>query len=74
MSRNLVAVIDQILGIAPDLSADLRSVRQSAMYTAPEIIGERWQQVADVLNDVAADHPKQEEIAMIFNGKNEARQ
>ena len=69
IGRNLVKVVDEIVAIAPDIEDVLRGRRQSTLYTAPEIMHLRWNEVAAILNEVAVNHPKAEEIAAIFSGK-----
>ena len=66
--RNLGLIIDQIVRVAPDLEPDFKSLRSSVSYSAPELLPARWRQAAHILNSVALDHPKQEEIAQIFSG------
>jgi len=67
--RNLIAVIDAICTVAPELKLILASRRDSVLYTAPELMWLRWQEVADLLNGFAQDHPQSTEIARIFAGK-----
>ena len=49
ISRDLTAVINGLLKIAPDDEFDLRQhlmyVREKIIYTAPEIMRQRWQEV-----------------------------
>jgi len=54
-SRNLWDVIDRLLAILTDeqLTAELTAIKNSALYTAPEIMGERWNQAANSLNRYA---------------------
>lgn len=70
--RNLIAVIDAIIAIAPDLQSLLEDRRTSCAYTAPELMPLRWGEVADLLNNEAREHQKRKEIAAIFSGR-EAR-
>ena len=65
--RHLVEVIDQITDIAPDLKSNFSSLRSSVLYTAPELMGSRWDEAAMILNSHALNHPKQPEIAKIFS-------
>ena len=67
--RDLVEVIDQILVVAPDLEPTLASVRSSVHLSAPEIMWQRWNKVAQILNENAMAHPKAEAIQLIFSGK-----
>ena len=69
MNRNLVATIDAIVAVAPDLAPILNGRRTSCLYTAPEAMPLRWQEVADLLNCGAHDHPNRKQIAAIFSGK-----
>ena len=66
--RNLVDIIDQITEVAPDLKDRFSSLRSSVLYSAPEIMGLRWNKAALILNDFALDHPKKDKIAKIFSG------
>lgn len=67
--RSLVAVIDAITAIAPDLAPVLARTRTSALYAAPESAYLFWNETADALQRHAGDHPKAVEIAAIFAGK-----
>ena len=66
--RSLVDVIDAIVKVAPDLSTKLSSVRCSAKYASPEMMGYWWNETAYVLNENARHHAKAEEIHTIFSG------
>ena len=65
--RNLKIVIEQMLEIAPDLKPHFTSLLDSISYTAPEMMIDRWEQAAEILNDYAIGHPKANEIAAIFS-------
>ena len=67
--RDLVTIIDTITRIAPDLADNFRSLRSSVLYTAPEIMGSRWNEAAAILNTYALDHSKADEIAKVFRGE-----
>lgn len=67
--RNLTDVIDQIVEVAPDLEKHFTSLRETIMYSAPELMGLRWNTAAEILNDVATDHPMADQIAVIFSGR-----
>lgn len=67
--RNLLIVINQIIEIAPDLKDNFKSLKSSVLYTAPELMSERWQQAANILNDIALNHSKQKEINDIFSNQ-----
>ncbi len=66
--RNLINIIDQIIEVAPDLKDRFISLRSSTCYTAPELMGTRWNQAADILNSHALNHPQRERIDKIFSG------
>lgn len=74
MARLLYQVIDKITDIAPDLEEPLRSARTSSLYAAPESLWVWWHEVSVILNSVAADHPKQEQIRSIFGGEEEVNE
>jgi hypothetical protein len=76
--RDISEVIEKIIREIPqdqqkgDLSRVLRRVSSSAKYTAPELMYERWNQVAEVLERYLGD-PTEEwkrRIASIFTGRN----
>lgn len=67
--RNIIKVIDRIIEVAPDLEVYLKSLRLTCQYTAPELIGHRWNQATLILNKHAANHPKKTEIFEIFTGE-----
>lgn len=66
--RDLIGIIDQITDLAPDLKGEFASLRSSVIYSAPEMMSERWRTAANILNIVALKHEKKEEIIKIFNG------
>ena len=66
--RYLIDVIDQIIEIAPDLQDEFASLRESTLYTAPELMPMRWNMAATILNQRALNHPKRDAIAKIFSG------
>lgn len=67
--RNLGEVLDLIFNIAPDLKPEFHSLLSSLPYTAPEMLYQRWNEAAYILNSCAAEHPKKEIIAKIFAGQ-----
>lgn len=67
--RNLIEVIDQITEVAPDLKELFTPLRLTCQYTAPELLGHRWDQAGLLLNKHALDHPKKKEIFEIFSGE-----
>lgn len=62
MSRILTEVIDKMLLVIPasetSLIAALRSCRSSAEYTAPEMMGLRWEKTATALIGHFGEVPK----------------
>lgn len=69
--RNLGQIINSIVAVAPDLEPYFRSLRESVNYTAPELMGMRWGQASDILNEHAIDHEQQVAIGRIFSGTGE---
>ncbi len=55
LSDVLDAVIQEIPEEFPDVLVDLRSLRQSVQYTAPELMRLRWIQLSEILNDALPD-------------------
>ncbi len=53
--RNLIKVIESMLLAIPSseeaLIADLENVKSSTEYSAPELMGLRWETAADILED-----------------------
>ncbi len=68
--RDLLKIIDQIIEVAPDLKDNFKSLKDSILYTAPELIPMRWRQAALLLNHHTVGHPKNKEISAIFSGQN----
>jgi hypothetical protein len=75
--RELTATISEILAVIPTaevaLRQELRKNQTSALYTPPECMGERWQQVACTLalfigTDVGKFNEWQRAILDIYNG------
>lgn len=66
--RNLINIIDQIVVVAPDLKDKFASLRESTLYTAPELMVEKWDEAAVILNQFALEHPKRDDIIGVFNG------
>lgn len=66
--RDLVDIIDKITNLAPDLKGKFASLRSSVLYSAPEIMPERWRMAAYILNSYASEHPNKNEIQKIFSG------
>lgn len=70
MARDLSEVIGQLLSVIPesevDLRADLVKIQSAAIYTAPELIGQRWRQAQLVLQDALG--ARQEEWAATCAG------
>lgn len=73
--RDITKVIDDMLDVIPDgetaLRASLRSVRNTACYTAPEAMGYLWRKVYSVLVTEVPQPTKTWHIAMarIFRGE-----
>ena len=73
--RNLMTVIDAMLEIIPSteeqLILALNSQKTSLMFSAPELINFRWQEVASVLNCniKVATEEWHYAIGEIFSGK-----
>jgi|APGre2960657373_1045057.scaffolds.fasta_scaffold261561_2 hypothetical protein len=76
--RNLVTVIDQMLNVIPTENASfiaaLRSRRDSVEYSAPELMGLRWESVAETLSDYISQDETlwtdwQKEVVKIWMGK-----
>jgi hypothetical protein len=72
--RNLCEVIDKLLPFVRegencgDAADQLSKIAESAAFTAPEMMGVRWQAAQNVLvENIHADHPKRAEIARIWN-------
>ena len=75
--RNIAEVIDLMIAEIPNnypnkdiFISQLESIKLAAMFTAPEIMSFRWQQVYDVLISKIGE-PKedwQKNIADIFSG------
>lgn len=63
MARSLVEVIDKIGEIEPDSIQKLKSVRDSALFGAPESQTHFWRQAAEILQD---NFPDRMDIADIF--------
>ncbi len=58
-SRKLSDVLDTVIQEIPEefsgVLVDLRSLRQSVQYTAPELMRLRWIQLSEILNDGLPD-------------------
>lgn len=67
--RNLVAVLDEVVEVAPDLEVYFKPLIDSVKYSAPEMMSMRWHQAAEILNEFASEHPKRAKIAKIFSGE-----
>ena len=67
--RNLVTVLEDVLKVAPELEDSFRSLFESITYTAPEMMSQRWEEAAYILNINAQEHPRKIELIKIFNGK-----
>lgn len=52
--RDIVKVIEMIQAVLPPtrigMKGDLDKVKRSAMFTAPEAMAPRWEQLAEVMN------------------------
>lgn len=67
--RSLVAVIDRIAQVDAEVGEALKTIRDSAIYTAPEAMNLRWNQAADALQVACPrSHPKHREVCDIFSG------
>ena len=64
MERNVVDVIDQVLGIVPEAEKELRGrledLRRNAKYKAPEVMRDIWSGMGHLLNDSLPFPPKEE--------------
>jgi hypothetical protein len=58
--RNLWEVIDRLLALLTDeqLTAELTAIKNSALYTAPEVMTMRWNEAANSLNRYAERNAK----------------
>lgn len=68
-TRSLVSVLEEIIGLAPELREHLQPVLTSAGYAAPENSQLVWRRAAAVLEEHASNHPLRAEIAAAFAGK-----
>jgi len=63
--RNLVQVIDQMLGYIPSdeavLTETLKDKKDSVLYSSPEVIPYRWREVAFILFNYLDKPPFSEE-------------
>lgn len=75
--RDLISVITEILAVIPtpeaSLREELRKNQSSALYTPPECMGERWQQVARTLahfigSDASTFNEWQRKVRDLYNG------
>ena len=73
--RNLAEVVAQMLAVIPEseeqLRAELERCRQSAVFTAPEIMSGVWRRAAEALNEHLGPRDPNEwtsKVAEIFNG------
>ena len=75
MARDIIEVIDRLLGIVPEgetgLRAGLNSVKQSALFTAPEMMTIRWRRLGEVLQEEIGQprEPWQVEVGEIVRGE-----
>ena len=76
--RYLPTVITQLLEVIPDkaeqcqLREDLERIKQSAKYTAPEIMSFKWSEVSAALSAVLPWPPVEDwhkSVAAIFSAK-----
>lgn len=74
--RFLPDVIEQMIGATPeyatDLLADLGRLQRTALYTAPEEMGERWDGVTAILTHhlgPVPTHAWQQDVVAIFCGR-----
>lgn len=55
MDRDLTVVLDSIIAIVPEsetaLLAELKSLKSSAAYAAPEMMGRHWNEGGRILRD-----------------------
>lgn len=68
MGRDLIEVIDAIAAVAPDIGDALRTVRDSARYTAPELSAVRWREAMEIIAELAPAHPEGERVRAIWMG------
>jgi hypothetical protein len=61
--RSLVEVIDRIGEIEPLAIPQLKAVRDSSLYGAPECQANYWREAAEILQD---NFPSRSDIANIF--------
>ena len=79
MMRDIGEVIEKMVREIPDkwdnrrfVTGRLRSVANSAKYTAPELMPQRWSEVAGILETYVGDPTEEWKlmIASIFAGRN----
>jgi hypothetical protein len=74
VARDLSEVIGQLLSVIPEseveLRADLVKIQCTTLYTAPEIMADRWHQAQTVLQDALGSREDQwvADCASIFGG------
>lgn len=67
--RDLGEVIDKLGAVDPEIAKALNPIGASLLYSPPELLRDRWWEVANVLNAQFKDHQKSQEIAKIFSGE-----
>ena len=74
--RDLTRIIGEIIVELPEghdhIISLLKSVLSSAIYSSPELMGFRWMQVSNILNDYIPYPPEEEwqkNIDKIFSGE-----
>lgn len=74
--RNLVSLLGDVVGLIPPEQAELRhtllEIRQSARYTAPEMMPLRWRMAHEAIAKVIGDSPQagwQQRVAETWGGK-----
>jgi hypothetical protein len=75
MARNLTTVIDEILEVVPEtetsLRAQINSVRDSSIFSAPEVMYLFWTELFEILVDEIGE-PEEEwefKVQLIFSGR-----
>lgn len=66
--RDITVIIDRIVAVDPALEVYVNSIRSSAVFTAPEVQSHLWRKLCVVLNEVASNHERRDEIQRIIAG------
>lgn len=67
--RDIVEVIDRVVEVVPELAGPLKPTRDSAPFTPPEWMADRWRAATEILAErVPSTHPKHKDVVKIWNG------